>query len=110
MEISKKSPLLLLVQLPRDDSCMKLLTLSSILVFAFLFTSPPHHCHGLEPGAAYADQCQGCLFGAASSAVIEKSPSVLPDHEFVGFVAAATEPGYPQTRNAQHPNRAPPLS
>ena len=97
------------ILLPRDKSVMKLLTLSSILVFAFLFTSPPHHCHGLEHGAANADQCQGCLFSTASSAVLEKSNSSLPDRAFVGFVAAAPETGYPQVRNAQHLNRAPPL-
>ena len=88
---------------------MKLLTLSSVLVFAFLFTSPPHHCHGLEPDAANADHCQGCLFATASSAVLEKSSSTLPDYEFVGFVAGAPEPGYPRTQDAQHRNRAPPL-
>lgn len=88
---------------------MKLLTLSFILVFAFLFTSPPHHCHGLESDAANADHCQGCLFGTASSAVLVVSPSSLPDHAIVGVVAAAPETGYPQTRTAQHLNRAPPL-
>ena len=88
---------------------MKLLTLSSVLVFAFLFTSPPHHSHGLETDAASADHCQGCLFSAAFSAVLVASPTALPDHAFVGFVAAAPETGYPQTRNAQHLNRAPPL-
>ncbi|MCY4544366.1 MAG: hypothetical protein OXD39_03930 [Gemmatimonadetes bacterium] len=89
---------------------MKLLTFSSILVFAFLLTSPPHHCHGLEPDSAIADQCQGCLFSGASSAVLEKSPSTLPEHEYIGPVADAPEPGHPQARNAQHRNRAPPLS
>ncbi|MXY47908.1 MAG: hypothetical protein F4Y38_01275 [Gemmatimonadetes bacterium] len=88
---------------------MKLLTLSFVLVFAFLFTSPPHHCHGLESDAANADHCQGCLLGAASSAVLEDSPDSPPDHAMVGFVAGAPETGYPQTRNAQHLNRAPPL-
>ena len=88
---------------------MKLLTLFSVLVFAFLFTSPPHHSHGLETDAAHVDHCQGCLFGAASSAVLEDSPPSLPDHAIVGFVAAAPETGHPQTRNAQHLNRAPPL-
>lgn len=98
------------VRLPRDKSGMKLLTFISILVFAFLFTSPPHHCHGLEPGDANADQCQGCRIGAASSAVLAASPPSLPDRALVGFVAASPETGYPQARNAQHQNRAPPFS
>ena len=88
---------------------MKLLTLFSVLVFAFLFTSPPHHSHGLETDAAHVDHCQGCLFGAASSAVLEEPLDSPPDHALVGFVAVAPETGYPQTRNAQHLNRAPPL-
>lgn len=88
---------------------MKLLTLFFVLVFAFLFTSPPHHSHGPETDAANADHCQGCLFGAASSAVLVASPPSLPVHAFIGFVAAAPETGYPQARNAQHLNRAPPL-
>ena len=87
---------------------MKLLTLFSAVVLALLFTSPPHECTGLE-NAGHVDHCQGCLFAAASSAVLEKSSSALPDYEFVGPVAVASEPGYPRFQDAQHQNRAPPL-
>ena len=89
---------------------MKKLTFSSILVFAFLFASPHLHSHELEHGAANTDQCQCCLLGATSTAVLVASLSALPDLAFVGFVAAEPETGYPQTRTAQHLNRAPPLS
>lgn len=89
---------------------MKLLTLSCAVVFAVLFTSPPHDCDGLEDVAGHADHCQGCLFAAASPAVLEKLSSTLPHYEFVGPVAVAPEPGYPRMQAAQHRNRAPPLS
>ncbi len=89
---------------------MKLLTLSCAVVFAVLFTSPPHDCDGLEDVAGHADHCQGCLFAAVSPAVLEKPSSTLPHYEFVGPVAVAPEPGYPRMQAAQHRNRAPPLS
>lgn len=89
---------------------MKLLTLSCAVAFAVLFISPPHDCDGLENDAGHADHCQGCLFAAASSAVLEKPSSTLPYYEFVGPVAGAPAPGYPRMQAAHHRNRAPPLS
>lgn len=88
---------------------MKLLTLSCAVIFALLFTSPPHDCTGLET-AGHVDQCQGCLFTAASSAVLDKSSSTLPDYELVGLVAGVSEPGFPRIQDAHHQNRAPPLT
>lgn len=88
---------------------MKLLTLFCAVVFALFFTGPPHDCTELETGAEHADHCQGCLY-AVSSAVLEKPSSTLPVYEFVGHAAGAQEPGYPRIQDAQHRNRAPPLS
>lgn len=88
---------------------MKLLTFTSVLVFALLFASDPHDCAALETSAAHVDHCQGCLIAAASFAVLEKSSSTLPDYEFVCPVAGEPEPGYPRLQDAQHRNRAPPL-
>ncbi len=88
---------------------MKFLTLSCAVIFALLFASPPHDCTGLET-AGHVDHCQGCLFAAASSAVLEKSSSTFPDYEFVGPVAGVSEPGYFRFQYAHHQNRAPPLT
>ncbi|MCY3772493.1 MAG: hypothetical protein OXG98_10805 [Gemmatimonadetes bacterium] len=88
---------------------MKLLTLSCVIAFAVFFTSPPHDCDELETDAGHVDHCQICLFATASSAVLEKSSPTLPDYDFVGPVAAASQPGYPRIQVEQHRNRAPPL-
>ena len=89
---------------------MKFLTLSCAVLFALLFTGPPHGCAGLENAAGHAEHGPGCLFAPAYPAVMEKLPSILPDYGFVGPVPGAPEPGYPRTLAAQHTNRAPPLS
>ena len=87
---------------------MKLLTLSCAIIFALLFAGPSHDCTGLET-AGHVDHCQGCLFAAASYAVLEQSSSTRPVYEYVGLVAGASKPGYPRIQDAQHQNRAPPL-
>ena len=89
---------------------MKLLTLSCVLVYAFLFASPPLHCHGLEASAGHEDHCQGCQYTFKAPAVLDRSSAPNPLYEAVDTAIAGPEPGYSQTQDALHRNRAPPLS
>lgn len=89
---------------------MKLLTLSSAIVFALFFASPPHDCEEPETDPGHVDHCQTCLCAATFSAVPEKTSSIRPVYDFVGPAADVSQPGHPRIQDKQHRNRAPPLS